>query len=126
MRYSPTMRMSFFFTLALILAGGWLREVVDAIVRARRNDAPVIAGIGGGEGQRRDLEQGGYCGDSYTDEDQAPWQALIEDPVDDQLHEDGLWGRKLRSTQSSGGPLIQDDDETAYDVAQQMPFDIDF
>jgi hypothetical protein len=29
------------------LAGGWLREVVEAITRARRNDRPVIAGIGG-------------------------------------------------------------------------------
>ncbi len=29
------------------LAGGWLREVVEAIVRSRRNGRPVIAGIGG-------------------------------------------------------------------------------
>lgn len=36
-----------FDSLPAFLAGGWLREVVAAIVRARKNDRPVIAGIGG-------------------------------------------------------------------------------
>ncbi len=38
---------------------------------------------------------------------------MVQDSVDDQLHEDGLRGRELLSTETSRCALVQDDDDQA-------------